>query len=70
MRLLPQWSLPEMHLYAMFPPRNSLSLAVRSFIDYLSSRMHGALDTAIEGTMRFSVVAGNGAKTASLRRAS
>ena len=67
-RVLPQWSLPEMHLYAMFPSRNSLSLAVRSFIDYLSSRMHGALDTAIEGTMRFSVVGGTDAKAASLRR--
>lgn len=67
--LLPDWTLPDMNLYALFPSRNGLMPAVRCFIDYLSSRMNQALVTASESTMRFSVVPQN-ACGISMRRAS
>ncbi|WP_300618360.1 LysR substrate-binding domain-containing protein [Dokdonella sp.] len=44
--LLPEWSLPEMTLYAVFASRKGLAPAVRCFIDYLSEHLHGALDQA------------------------
>lgn len=47
--LLPEWSLPEMTLYAVFASRKGLAPAVRCFIDYLSERLHGALEQAFSG---------------------
>jgi DNA-binding transcriptional LysR family regulator len=55
-RLLPDWSLPDMNLHAVFPSRKGLTPAVRCFIDYLSLHLRDALDTAIASTMRFSMV--------------
>lgn len=44
--LLPEWSLPEMTLYTVFPSRKGIAPAVRCFIDYLSEHLRGALDSA------------------------
>jgi len=68
--LLPEWSLPEVNLYAVFPSRKGLTPAVRCFIDYLSLHLRDALDTAIAGTMRFSMVPKDAASTPRLRRVS
>jgi DNA-binding transcriptional LysR family regulator len=66
-QLLPDWSLPDMSLYAVFPSRKGLTPAVRCFIDYLTENLRPALDIVSSGTMRFSVVPDAGA--APLRRA-
>ncbi len=67
-QLLPEWSLPDMNLYAVFPSRKGVAPAVRCFIDYLSTHLRDALDVAIASTMRFSMVPHD--KVARLRRAS
>jgi len=68
--LLPDWSLPEVNLYAVFPSRKGLTPAVRCFIDYLSLHLREALDTAIAGTMRFSMVPQDATAAPRLRRVS
>jgi len=55
-QLLPDWSLPDMSLYAVFPSRKGLTPAVRCFIDYLTENLRPALDIVSSGTMRFSMV--------------
>lgn len=47
--LLPEWSLPEMTLYAVFASRKGLAPAVRCFIDHVSERLREALDSALSG---------------------
>jgi DNA-binding transcriptional LysR family regulator len=37
--LLPQWQLPEMSLYAVYPSRTGVTLAVRTLIDYLAAKL-------------------------------
>lgn len=49
--LLPEWSLPEMTLYTVFPSRKGLAPAVRCFIDYLSAHLRAVLDSAIDGSL-------------------
>ncbi len=42
--VLPQWSLPDMAIYALYPSRKHLSPAVRALLDFLVERfakMHG-----------------------------
>jgi DNA-binding transcriptional LysR family regulator len=36
--VLPQWTLPEMAIYALYPSRKHLSPAVRALLDFLSAR--------------------------------
>jgi DNA-binding transcriptional LysR family regulator len=36
--LLPDWTLPEMAIYALYPSRKHLSPAVRAFLDFLLER--------------------------------
>ncbi len=55
-RLLPDWSLPEMYLHAVFAARDGLPTAVRSFIDYLSAHLDQTLDDSSLGAMRMSMV--------------
>ena len=55
-RLLPGWNLPEMHLHAVFAARDGLPGAVRSFIDYLSARLHQSVDDSSLGAMRMNMV--------------
>ena len=69
-RVLPDWSLPEMNLYAMFPSRQGLTPAVRCFLDYLGQHLRPVLDDIISGTLRLSVVHGSGRSEQPLRRAS
>lgn len=38
LRVLPDWSLPDMCIYALYPSRKHLSLAVRSLLDFLAAR--------------------------------
>lgn len=38
LRVLPDWSLPDMSIYALYPSRKHLSLAVRSLLDFLAAR--------------------------------
>jgi DNA-binding transcriptional LysR family regulator len=43
-RLLPKWQLPEVSIYAMYPSRHGLPLAVRMLVDHLMvnlERWHG-----------------------------
>lgn len=47
--LLPEWVLPEMTLYTVFPSRKGLAPAVRCFIDFLSEHLRDALDSAFAG---------------------
>lgn len=54
--LLPEWSLPEMTLYTVFPSRKGLAPAVRCFIDYLSEHLREALDSAFSGVQPFGEV--------------
>ncbi len=57
-RLLPQWSLPEMNLYVLFLARSGLAPAVRCFVDYLSMRMREGLGASIAGAAPLSLVRG------------
>lgn len=66
-RLLPDWSLPDLNLYAMFPSRKGLTLAVRCLLDYLGKHLRPALDEVMTGTVRLSIVDGN--RRGALRRA-
>ncbi|HVW71174.1 MAG TPA: LysR substrate-binding domain-containing protein [Steroidobacteraceae bacterium] len=50
-RILPGWTLPLMKLYAMYPSRRGLTLAVRTFIDYLSSQLAPWIESALNGTL-------------------
>ncbi len=36
--LLPDWTLPAMAIYALYPTRKHLSPAVRAFLDFLAER--------------------------------
>lgn len=36
--VLPQWKLPDMVIYALYPSRKHLSPAVRAFLDFLVER--------------------------------
>ncbi len=36
--LLPDWNVPEMHIYGLYPSRKHLSPAVRAFLDFLIER--------------------------------
>ncbi len=36
--LLPDWTLPEMTIYALYPSRKHLSPAVKAFLDFLAQR--------------------------------
>jgi DNA-binding transcriptional LysR family regulator len=54
-RLLPDWSLPDMSLYALYPSRRGLTPAVRCLLDYLSANLTSALEQVISGTIRLSV---------------
>jgi DNA-binding transcriptional LysR family regulator len=57
LRLLPQWQLPEMHLYAVYPSRQGLPLAVRSLIDYIAEQLKPMLDSVSAGSFRLSMTA-------------
>ena len=37
-QLLPQYRLPELNMYAIYPPTRHLSQRVRAFIDFLAER--------------------------------
>lgn len=37
-QLLPEWTLPDMAIYALYPSRKHLSPAVRAFLDFLVER--------------------------------
>ncbi len=55
--LLPQWQLPEMNLYAVYPSRNGLTLAVRMLIDYLTAHLQPFIESvARDGSFRMEVV--------------
>ena len=36
--VLPDWNLPDMAIYALYPSRKHLSPAVRAFLDFLAER--------------------------------
>ncbi len=36
--VLPDWTLPDMHIYALYPSRKHLSPAVRALLDFLVAR--------------------------------
>jgi DNA-binding transcriptional LysR family regulator len=36
--VLPDWKLPTMNIYALYPSRKHLSPAVRALLDYLAQR--------------------------------
>ena len=38
-RLLPKWQLPEVSMYAMYPSRHGLPLAVRMLMDHLMASL-------------------------------
>jgi DNA-binding transcriptional LysR family regulator len=38
-RLLPKWQLPEVSMYAMYPSRQGLPLAVRMLMDHLMASL-------------------------------
>lgn len=55
--LLPQWQLPEMNLYAVYPSRNGLTLAVRMLIDYLTANLPPMVESvAHDNSFRMSIV--------------
>lgn len=55
--LLPQWQLPEMNLYAVYPSRNGLTLAVRMLIDFLASNLQPLVESITrDGSFRMEVV--------------
>lgn len=56
--VLPQWQLPEMNLYAVYPSRNGLTLAVRSLIDYLTANLQPFLESVAQGSFRMDVEPG------------
>jgi DNA-binding transcriptional LysR family regulator len=61
-RILPQWQLPELKLYAVYPSRKGLPLAVRALIDYLAEHLKPMLDSVSAGSFRMTLVpSGNGA---------
>jgi DNA-binding transcriptional LysR family regulator len=51
-QILPDWSLPLMRLYAVYPSRRGLTLAARTLIDYLSSHFHPWIDAALNGSLQ------------------
>ncbi|HEX7915169.1 LysR substrate-binding domain-containing protein [Rudaea sp.] len=53
--LLPQWQLPDMNLYAVYPSRDGLTLAVRTLIDYLSANLQPFLESVAQGSFRMDV---------------
>lgn len=69
-RLLPDWSLPDMNLYAMFPSRQGLTPAVRCFLDYLGKHLRPVLDQVISGTLRLGIFHDGQETDTSLRCAS
>lgn len=65
--ILPDWTLPDIKLYAVFTSRTGLMPAVRCCIDYLSLRMEDALANARDTTMQFNMVPQRACST-SMRR--
>ena len=65
--ILPDWTLPDIKLYAVFTSRTGLMPAVRCFIDYLSLHMDDALANARGTTMQFNMVPQRACNT-SMRR--
>jgi DNA-binding transcriptional LysR family regulator len=51
-RLIPGWSLPQLKLHAVHQSRRGLTLALRTFIDYLSSRLRPWIDGVAQGTLQ------------------
>ena len=54
-RLLPKWQLPEVSMYAMYPSRQGLPVAVRMLVDHLMSslsRWHGLHNLEINDVKR------------------
>ena len=39
-RLFPEWTVPPVHVHAVFPSRRQLAPAVRAFIDFMVERCH------------------------------
>lgn len=54
--LLPPWELPELKLYAVYPSRKGLALAVRTLIDYLAENLQPMLDSVVRGSFRMSLL--------------
>jgi DNA-binding transcriptional LysR family regulator len=50
--LLPGWSLPLLKLHAVYPSRRGTTLALRTFLDYLSNHMRPWIDNALHGTLQ------------------
>ncbi len=68
LRVLPAWSLPQMHLHMMFASRDGLSPAVRCCVDYLSEHLLPGLEVSSIGRMRVSLSGGDeGVPAATLR---
>jgi DNA-binding transcriptional LysR family regulator len=55
-RVLPHWQLPELSLYAVYPSRQGLPLAVRMLIDHLAEHLKPMLDSVTGGSFRVSLV--------------
>jgi DNA-binding transcriptional LysR family regulator len=54
-KLLPQWRLPQLRLYAVYASRNGQRLAVRAFIDYLAERLEPMLEHMRTKRLRISL---------------
>jgi DNA-binding transcriptional LysR family regulator len=59
-QLLPDWSLPMLKLHAVYPSRRGTTLALRTFLDYLSNHLRPWIDNALNGSLlaRMQVQAG------------
>jgi DNA-binding transcriptional LysR family regulator len=54
-QLIPDWSLPCMKLHAVHPSRRGSTLALRTFIDYLSRRLRPWIDSVAQGTFHWRI---------------
>jgi DNA-binding transcriptional LysR family regulator len=54
-QLIPDWSLPCMKLHAVHPSRRGSTLALRTFIDYLSGRLRPWIDSVAQGTFQWRI---------------
>jgi DNA-binding transcriptional LysR family regulator len=53
--VLPLWSLPLLKLHALYPSRRGLTLAVRTFMDYLAGHLREWIETVLNGTLQLSM---------------
>ena len=66
--VLPQWSLPLLKLHAVYPSRRGLTLAVRTFMDYLAGHLHPWIDNVLNGTLQVRMQPANEDERNTLRK--